>query len=281
MANKELPVYINLCDEYSIGYTKQENLAALFENMFSYSPFTLQLAGARIGAETCGFLFSELYPAALKSVADSIREISGNANLPINLVTPVIDQSVWEKAEKLILQLLDERWIDAVTVNDLGVLWTIVRKKSEDQSFDKKIILGRYFDKRFRDPRIAFDDVLREETDTDSELWRHLMDKSGILGVEKECFGEIPPHSFVHFPYTLMSSGQFCEYSGIGKAEEGRFQTGRCHMQCMGLIGRATHNMLKQPLVKSKNALYMKLSLGQVAQDIFAQEGISLIYTEL
>lgn len=174
-----------------------------------------------------------------------------------------------------------------MAVNDFGALKVAAGQTEESLCRGKKIVLGRYFDKRFRDPRVPDEDMTAEESAVCSDTWNLLIRQYGICGVELECMKQNPGFYdtdldvSVHFPYSLVSSGQICEFSGIGNPEKGRFEIGHCREQCRGIIGTAFHKSLKKPLIKSENALYMKNSAEMLDPVLLKSPGFSLIYTEL
>ena len=287
MENRNIPVILNLCDDFSAGYAGEKQLNEMIENLYRYAPFPVEITGIRIGAETCGFLFSRMTVAQWKAVSRMAGEILKRDGLSVTLTVPVVEQSAWKAAKKLLEDALQQPWIHSMAVNDFGALKVAAGQTEESLCRGKKIVLGRYFDKRFRDPRVPDEDMTAEESAVCSDTWNLLIRQYGICGVELECMKQNPGFYdtdldvSVHFPYSLVSSGQICEFSGIGNPEKGRFEIGHCREQCRGIIGTAFHKSLKKPLIKSENALYMKNSAEMLDPVLLKSPGFSLIYTEL
>ena len=284
----KIPVLINLCDEISYGAADASSVRRIAENLNTYAPVPMEIRGVRIGAETCGFLFAGMQLSRFREVIETVRKEPWGENAEIHLVIPVAEQSAWGKVKELIRAVMREPWIDSVTVNDLGALKAVSDLKAEYGAEKIGIVLGRYLDKRARDPR----NEDRAESAEGSALctpgWLRIMDKYGVAGTETECLDQriavIPDpkiKSYVHLPYALLSTGQICEYSGINMPEKGHFRIGRCSRQCCGMKGYAFHKDLKKPLIKSKNALYIKNRVGAELIEQIRSEGSTIIYTDL
>lgn len=287
MENRIIPVILNLCDDFSMGDIKKIHIEEIVGNLNKYAPFPVRIVGIRIGAETCGFLFSKMEISHLSAVADMAREVIKADNLLVNLVIPVVEQTVWKRAKTMLYEAMELPWLHAITVNDLGALRVVADYKKKMPVHDKSIFLGRYFDKRFRDPRILMKEMLVEESGMNSDIWKYLIQKFDIKAMEIECLPYDLEFSVqnisvnVHFPYSLVSSGQICEFSGIDRQNKGRFMIGNCQKKCLGISGTALHRSFRQPLIKSKNALYIKNALSSIDMNVFKKPNVSLIYTEL
>lgn len=284
----KIPVLINLCDEISYGSADASFVSKIAENLNTYAPVPMEIKGVRIGAETCGFLFAGMQLSRFREITEAVRKEPWGEEAEIRLVIPVIEQSAWGKGKELIRAVMREPWIDSVTVNDLGALKAVSDLKTEYGAEKTKIILGRYFDKRARDPRNEDSAESAEGSALCTPGWRRIMDQFGIAGTESECLDQriavVPDlkiKSYVHLPYALLSTGQLCEYSGINMPEKGHFRIGRCSRQCCGLKGYAFHKDLRKPLIKAKNALYIRNRVSEELIEQIRSSGSTIIYTDL
>ena len=192
MENRKIPVVLNLCDDFSAGYAGKKQLNEMIENLYRYAPFPVEIAGIRIGAETCGFLFSRMTVTQWKAVSGMAEEILKRDGLPVTLTVPVVEQSAWKAAKKLLEDALRQSWIHSIAVNDFGALKVAAGQTEEALCSGKKMILGRYFDKRFRDPRVSDERMTADESAVCSDAWDLLIRRYGICGVELECMKQNP-----------------------------------------------------------------------------------------
>lgn len=279
--SRKIPVLLNLCDEISFGARPLEETYTMIRALGEHAPFPAQVRGIRLGAETCGFLFADMKLSRFREIADKAGELTGESRPEIRLVIPVIEQSVWKEAADLIRETLKEPWLDSVAVNDFGAL-RLVREAAGKRKI--RIILGRFFDKRFRDPRT---EAGTDESALLTGQWQKILEQYGVEGLESECldsgYVRLPgadTASYVHLPCSLQSSGQICEFSGIGMPEKDHFRIGRCRKQCLGLRAFAHHKELRKPLIKAGNALYIRNSLSRERIRELLSDGITVIYTD-
>lgn len=282
--NRKIPVLLNLCDEISFDARPLEEASAMIQALREHAPFPSQVRGIRIGAETCGFLFADMKLSRFREIADKAGELTGESRPEIRLVIPVIEQSVWKEAADLIRETLKEPWLDSVAVNDFGALRFVREAVGEGGKRKIRIILGRFFDKRFRDPRT---EAGTDESALLTGLWQKILERYGVEGLESECldsgYVRLPGAdmaNYVHLPCSLQSSGQICEFSGIGMPEKDHFRIGRCRKQCLGLRAFAHHKELRRPLIKTGNALYIKNNLSRERIGELLSDGITVIYTD-
>ena len=285
MNEKVYPMILNLCDEPS--FTGVGSLSEYIEQCkqnleIAGLPFSCEIKGIRIGAETCGQLYSSLKKETLMDLSHKARE----KNLSVSLVTPVFEQTRWEKAKQLTGEILTCQGADQLVVNDFGMFEYLENRRERKESCQAKILLGRLFDKRFRDPRFDLSASNTEEGIWDTPAFRELCKREKITGAECELLDngfQIPDKSlpfYVHMPYTLVSQGNICEYSGIGLEENLRFKPGNCKKQCLFVTGRARHSVLKKMVYKHGNGLYMRGHLTKRNLECMQKGNITLIYTD-
>lgn len=278
-------IVVNMCDERSLHpqLDIEEYLLHINELLDkNHLPFEWEITGIRIGAETCGRLFSALDPQKLEQLCRQ----AFTKKLAVSFVVPVLEQSCWETGIQTAEAMMETKMLHTFVINDFGVLKMLKERRQKGGWIPRELLLGRLFDKRFRDPRFEANAAFHEENTLMSEEWRSLCQKESISGIECECIGENFPFRepgltyYVHMPYTLISTGQICEFSGIGLTDPDRFKLHDCHHQCLGLIARARHNALKKPIYKHGNSLYMSTAFTEDILHTLSAPNVKLIFTE-
>lgn len=211
------------------------------------------ICGIRIGSETCSRMLEFIDANDMALLIEKIKVRGYKAYV----VFPDICQHQWDYARKL-LDICYEKKADRIVVNDYGMLF------EANERFRNKVILGRMFDRRMRDPRCGTswkEGLKKEESNLGSQEYRQLYKREQLCGIEMECFGSMDsiPSSwkvYVHIPYLLLTHGRICEFGGIQKSQESRYRLDSCHHQCQIVKSTGTAAFMKGVWYQRQNALY-------------------------
>lgn len=234
----------------------------------------------RIGAETCATALRYTSIDVLCRLADSFHCEGKN----VSFVTPVIAEYDWPTVRRMMTGLIRNGAIDNIVANDFGII-----ALAHDMGIP--VTMGRLFDKRLRDPRVNSQLYLSgepEECGVFSSAYTELLLHENITSIElemlelglKEDVPEFIKQVGFHVPFTLITSGMICEYSGLTKSNEQKFYIGQCIGQCRNILS-TTHSMpLRTSLIKRCNAVYMtcQTTPQQIAR-LSQNPKVHLIYT--
>ncbi len=155
------------------------------------------------------------------------------------LVVPVVSQRDLAEACQLVEEILTSYgdMVDEITVNDVG-MFAYCRQRC-----GRAINLGRLFFKEPRDPRYADLFETRHAVGLPAVL-TGLFSRGEVAGIEidpthaaldlSEVRGFLPQVSVgVHMPYCYLSTGNVCEFAGIGRPVREKFRPNApCAMEC-------------------------------------------------
>ena len=155
------------------------------------------------------------------------------------LVVPVVSQRDLAEACQLVEEILTSYgdMVDEITVNDVG-MFAYCRQRC-----GRAINLGRLFFKEPRDPRYADLFETRHAVGLPAVL-TGLFSHGEVAGIEidpthaaldlSEVRGFLPQVSVgVHMPYCYLSTGNVCEFAGIGRPVREKFRPNApCAMEC-------------------------------------------------
>lgn len=236
-----------------------------------------EITGIRIGSETCSRLMESIHADRFRM---QIRKIK-DAGLDVFVVFPNVSQANWNHIMTLI-DICAEENIDGITANDFGVL-----SEAVNRSF-KKIILGRLFDRRMRDPRVGTIWNEKESLESPAILTDEYIDlyrREHLYAVETECFGlkeSIPEDVklLIHVPYLLLTSGRFCETGGIGNDTEKKFRPNTCLFQCRKIRASGDAEFLRGKWYQYGNAIYSQIKKSTLMEILKIHKNTEIIYTE-
>ena len=210
-----------------------------------------EVVGVRFGAETCSRLLEKLPPDTVRREIAWLRERS----LLSWFVFPVLREEALEPAKKM-LEVLAEEPADGIVINDFGLLPLL---QAADPDRRMKRILGRCFDKRFRDPRLSLEGE-GEGNQLLEDPYPGILAGEGVSCLEWESFGNLSAkggmEQAVHVPFELVTFGQICELSGLDRPAEGKFSLAPCTAPCLRVNGTGHGDFLVSPVYQFGNALY-------------------------
>lgn len=279
---KEYSVVLNLCDEYSVycGWDFNQIINSAYMEIYSkIGNYKLSIKEVRLGSETCCNLFRFIPKDKLIHQMCLLKE----AGIEVSLVFPVVDESNYSLCCDLFLCSIENEAINNVVVNDYGMLLLC-------KEYQIKVILGRTFDKRLRDPRVQSDLFLNgnpEELGLFSDAYLKMYIREGISSLELECLelgiGNIIPELittiYLHYPYRYITSGRICEFAGIGKENSKKFKINQCSMQCMKYIAKTQTSPIRNVIYKHCNAILEKIQLNNNLSKDFLNPKVRVIYT--
>lgn len=185
-----------------------------------------------VGSYFCGRYFLHFR----KHHLDAVKRIAEKKSVRLVLVVPIFSQELLEKGKQAVREAIHtlSGYIDAVTVNDLGMLVWIAR------TFRLPVLLGRLFAKDARDFR--YEELrIRERIPTLLSGTYQLLTRQYpcIAGAELDNIyrsdalpGDIPIS--MHVPYVYQSVGHLCPYANMESSGFGPFTANRsCSFSCM------------------------------------------------
>lgn len=185
-----------------------------------------------LGSYFCARYFEHFAVRYLKNLKTYFRK----KNLEIVFVIPIFSQDLLVNAKQLILQLLEDKEIKMIVVNDLGMLSWI-------SNFKIPVGIGRLFTKDSRDFRYT---ELRNhsiKSDFINGLFQILKEQyKNIVSVEIENIYldlnlDEDVEIVIHYPYVYQSVGHICFYANSEyKARSGFFANKICNNSCMSTI---------------------------------------------
>ena len=236
----------------------------------------VSVSGIRIGSETCSRMLDFLSADDFRRQISRIREQGFDAYA----VFPDVAQSQWKKAQTL-LDACGEEGVRGIAVNDFGML-----AEASERSFER-VILGRLFDRRMRDPRTGIswkEDRALETLSILTEEYAKLYRREHLYAAEMECFGTcagVPEEVklMVHVPYLLLTCGRFCEIGGIGLSEPQRYRINTCRRQCRNVAAVGSAPFLTGKWYQRGNALYTTAQKSTFLKIAAEHENLEMIYT--
>lgn len=274
-------VSINLCDEYTFAVNDTDKTLRdiKFEVARLAGDYKLDIPTVRIGAETCAHLYSKANIGNIVIKAKAIKELG----YTVHLVFPSIAERDFEDCAAVLTACASEGCIDAVVINDYGLIDVAQKNRV-------KMILGRLFDKRLRDPRVHSSQFLNgapEDSGIFTPASIAFLKREGVSEIEMDILelglGEPIPEQirrvYLHFPYRYITCGHICEFSGIGEDNEHKFRMGQCKRQCMKFTSLTRSQPLKAAVYKHCNALFEKVNSESAVKHIVCLDKVSIVYT--
>ncbi len=271
-----IKIIINLSDIVSFDSVDQLIQIAKSQIALALEKSKYEIYGLRYGIETCPYLVERF---SLSSIIE-VNRYAENHQLSTSFVLPVIAETAWPACEPLLNYCIKQNI--PIVANDFGVIEYVKREGG-------KLLLGRMFDKRLRDPRIGqehFYNGLPEESGLFTDAYQEFLEREGIDVIECEALSlglidSVNKQNLrIHVPYNIISCGMICEYAGIGKDNQNKFHIGKCSFQCLRVSGIAHSPEMISPMIKHTNALYMPINKRTIDKAMELDNAI-FIYTPL
>lgn len=220
---------LNLCD-IDLRQRDETSLIRLITRCEQHSQ--TKFGRLFVGSYFCGRYFLHFR----KHHLDAVKRIAEKQAVRLVLVLPIFSQELLEEGKQAVRDAIRtlSGYIDAVTVNDLGMLGWITR------TFRMPVVLGRLFARDARDFRYEELRIRNRIPALLSGTYQLLARQYPcISGVELDNIyrasalpGDIP--ITMHIPYVYQSVGHLCPYANMESSAFSAFTANRsCSFSCM------------------------------------------------
>lgn len=263
-------IVLDLTDSYTVSrYDPESIIHAVMNQIYDFFDKDMMISAAILGSMQCSRIVRFMDMGLLR---ERIRYLRSN-KMSILFATPNVSGSDYELWARLLDSLIESGDIDALIVNDLGIL--------DEYKGKIRIILGRQFDKRVRDPRV--EGGCAENTPLlDHEYLESL--GGDFDGITLECLPDtkIAPSDlniYTHLPMVQISSGKICEFASIGRTDEERFFGHDCKCKCVSTYGECRHGTLNKPIFKRYNSLFYEAGFDGRTIKMLNDSRVKLVFT--
>lgn len=242
------------------------------------------------------YIGNEYCSAFLHIFEKKINEILINIGTEkkISIVFPMIQEIHWEILKKICSKLSGITNIDEIIVNDIGTL-VFCRKEFGN----KHIVLGKFFCKSPREPRINMWDYdginntkVLSESVFDTDYFGKLMKNHNINRVEMEyisdeyakdiCACNVPYFIDIHYPYVYITSGTICPLNSISNSGDIQLISKlSCPAKCMHTIICIENSALTNVVINRGNAYMYKIDIDEENFEFSPDSNIRLVVNRL
>jgi len=249
-------IALNFCQGFDKVYSHDIEKDTYYKGLFA----DLDYARIYIGSEVC----SRYFFVFLKH----FDEIVCKAQKKITLVLPDFKETEWRLLEEIIGKVADDAKVDEVVVNDFGTL-SYCKKNLSD---DKKIILGKLFNKCPREARIDMwnfegitDKDYLSEIVYDTPFYEELIQHTNIDRIELDYIDDNYIKGLhidqlkvgIHIPYTYITSGAICAMGSINNLELEKFSVdGHCQFECQKYFATLKNEKINRTIYSEGNTYY-------------------------